>query len=462
MPFPTHDPFSGSNKAAFRRRRRKTHKSPTIPEIARQKIFPWFILIFVVIVTIMGVVAGWENIYQPNEFAINSITTPKSLDELGLSSTVISQRLSEKIQDVIRAARFQLQAPPEAMPDITIPGTGMSAQKLVAWINSFLPERWHRVITGEVVADNKFGTSYTLTLRLNGKPLKQQPLNSNDLRISLDRATQNLSEEILDNTDLYLAATAFILHKNPDKAEDRVDEILSTYPANSEQIRDAWNLKGYLAEQRSSIESARIYYRMANTSVSLDNLAGIILRACVRYPSSCDQDEILLLYRDAVKLKPWSSYAHFALGNYLYYVGNEQCTEKTRKALYAEAGREFETARNLDNTNGEAFAGLGSVDYLKRDSAWRYVSLGYMAAAIRLQARDNDPSEDLALLRNVERDPKSAGTYATNIDETNMFNEAAQRADRCARQNDVGQLVESMVVSPPHYTDELEVMAMPF
>ncbi|MFL9867864.1 hypothetical protein PQR67_27125 [Paraburkholderia fungorum] len=431
MPVPTQDPFSRGGKTVFRRRQVKKRPSRTIPQIAKRKLLPWVTLVLGFLLGVGVIVSILEGIYQPDGFTITTIDVPKTLLERGLSSTAVSERLSDNIQKIVADASQQLQGPPREPPDITIPTTGMSTQKLVAWINSYLPESWHHSINGEIISNDSSGQSFTVAFRMNGRALRKQTIYANDINTGLDHAMRQISMDIMEKIDLYLVTTALIVDSKYYEAEDRVDEILSTYPPDSRKIQAAWNLKGYLAEKRGDIVAAKKYYRIANTSTSMDNLAGIELNECMKDSEKCDIDEIQSIYQKAVDLKPESAYAHYALGNYLYQIGFEMCDSAKRDSVYLQSENELSKAIHLDGTDANAYAGMGLINYFKYDSSGRSVSLGYLAAAVRRNATDDNRKSQLTLLRIIEQDPR-VKLFAARNPEDNMIRNVAARDSACA------------------------------
>ncbi|RKF50892.1 tetratricopeptide repeat protein [Paraburkholderia fungorum] len=431
MPVPTQDPFSSDGRTVFRRRPAKKRRSRSIPQIAKRKVLPWITLVLGLLLGIGVVVSIYEGVYQPDGFTITTIDVPKTLLERGLSSTAVSERLSDNLQKIVADASQQLQGPPREPPDITIPTTGMSTQKFVAWINSYLPDSWHHSINGEIISNDLTDKSFTVAFRMNGRALRTQTIYANDINRGLDHAMRQISMDIMEKIDLYLATTAFIVDGRYDEAEDRVDEILSTYPPDSHKIQAAWNLKGYLAEKHWDTVAAKKYYRIANTSTSMDNLAGIEFNECMNGSATCDLEEIKSIYQKAVDLKPESAYAHYALGNYLYETGFVVCDSEKRKNVYLQSERELSNAIHLDGTDANAYAGMGLINYFKYDSSGRSVSLGYLAAAVRRNATDDNRKSQLSLLRIIEQDPR-AKLFAARNGEDNMLRNVAARDSTCA------------------------------
>ncbi|TDY23448.1 FCD domain-containing protein [Paraburkholderia sp. BL6665CI2N2] len=321
MAFLGRDPFSGSQKAVFRRRRRRSSSALTVPEIVKQKILPWVTLVLGGLVVIAGTTAMFKSIYRPNGLTINTILVPKTLSDRGLSSTAVSERLRDSIEKIAEDASYKLQQPPGELPDITVPGTSISIQKFVELASTWFPDEWHRSISGEIVTNDQASTSFTVTLRLNGKSLSRATINESNLNGELDRVMREFSIKVMEEINLYLAATALIMDNKFDQAEDRVDEILSVYPPNSPKVRAAWNLKGYIAEHRGELSSAIKYYRTANTSTSLTNLAGILEKECQSDISRCDELQLRNIYSEAIALNKNSAHAHYVFGIYLYNLG---------------------------------------------------------------------------------------------------------------------------------------------
>jgi hypothetical protein len=120
-----------------------------------------------------------------NSFIIGKIEVPKALSEIGYSSGVVGYQVRDEIYRVIHARpgtrgtvprgrtprMIETATPaveiPGDVPAITIPETGISLQSFIGYLESFMPEAWRHVVSGEIIKLGEQSSQFSMRLRLN-------------------------------------------------------------------------------------------------------------------------------------------------------------------------------------------------------------------------------------------------------------------------------------------------------
>ncbi|SAL86970.1 hypothetical protein AWB68_08223 [Caballeronia choica] len=456
MPFPFHDTFAGSRKAVFRRRRRKANtSSDSFVEVVRRKLLPWITTSLAFVFAAGIAYSAWNSLYQPQGVTISAIAVPKTLSDKGFTSDVIAEKIRDNLLKIYSTTPHAMAAMPKEPLDISIPGTGMSVRKLVAWVSAYFPESWHHIVSGEIVSDNSAETKFVITLRVNGKLLPTRTVDSGNLNDNLNSAVHILSRNLIEKVDLYQEAIALIKDERYADAEDIIDEMRSTLPSKSDRLGAVLNLKGYIVEHKpyvatpasnlnspksepANLAIARRYYAEANTSISLTNLGNLETNRCW-YASEETREYYCSLaehhFRAAIELAPESADAHYSLGNFLYDRAFNVCAPGKTTELLGQAVQEFNAAMQLDDTKAETYQGMALARYLGNEPVSHDIVLGYFAAASRRDSSNNSFRNQLSFLR-LEKDLRDPSTLLREIPVLNpdpLLDNIAKRRDKCSK-----------------------------
>jgi tetratricopeptide (TPR) repeat protein len=295
-------------------------------------------------------VAWWDK----NRLEIEPIGVTKKLTEDGFSVDVVTQRLRDAIKEVQdrtkivleKAGRIDVQ---EDMPDVTIPGTGISAHRVVRYL---LPESWQQKITGEFIMS---GAELSLRVRLNGEVVVSDVSTaSNAVDVLIDKAALKLVERMQP----YIAAVALLDMDDLSGAGQLADQIINSLPPEDEDVIQAYILKAIIAEHQQDAETAVAFYLKYPNSASARRSLGHF-----RYYYQNRLEEAISEIRQAIKLDPKNAQSHIELGDLLGYGGGAQ--NNTEEAI-----SEFRQAIRLDPKNPWSHTELG-----ERLIRWEHIKL---------------------------------------------------------------------------------------
>ena len=287
-------------------------------------------------------IAGNE-ITQKNRLEIETIGVPKKLTEDGFSTDVVTRRLRDAIKEVQNRAKTTLEKNRidvhEDISDVTIPGTGLSAENVAAWFRYLLPESWqHNKISGEFISS---GAELSVRVRLNGEVVFSDVSAAPDAVEGLiDRAALKLVER----TQPYIAAAALFQRDDFSSAVQLADQIIDSLPPEDEGVMQAYMLKRRIAERQKDVEKAAAFYR------KYPNSAAARLELGTLSYNQHKLEEAINEYQLAIQLNPKFAFPHHNLGNVFYDQGKRE-----------EAISEYRRAIQLNPNLAGPHVGLGDV-----------------------------------------------------------------------------------------------------
>jgi tetratricopeptide (TPR) repeat protein len=172
---------------------------------------------------------------------IEPLDVPKDLQDIGLTGTVLSQRLSDHIYALQQTARADdgtaeqaIVEIPKMQVDLQLPGTPWSMGSAIRYLKQTLQKRERR-IAGDVVP---VGKAYAIRLRTSNSNAIDIPVHFKDAR-GLDRTLDAAAEAVLALvTPIELAAILFSNERPKSgyqKTRKAIELHLSTKPAYSHQ-----------------------------------------------------------------------------------------------------------------------------------------------------------------------------------------------------------------------------------
>jgi len=309
---------------------------------------------------------------------IQSLSVPKSLADNGFGPEVASARLRDEIKEKITGANTSLRShdvlEQTEVPDVVIPGVGLSVQTLANDVSKFLglkPKGFD--ISGEFTIE---GGNLSLRLRANGNQFFTTP--GVDPRV-LDNLLGDAAEAVLHKTQPYVLAS-YLYGINKDAALAEANWIIANFPASDEQVSRSHYLKGRILANDLQHEAMGEY----KAAIALDpkfayphNGLGTVLNALGR------RDQAIAEYKAAIAIAPEYAYPHSGLGDTLNALGRRD-----------EAIAQYKAAIALDRKYADPHNGLGTVlDALgRRDEA-----IAEYETAIKLDPKDTRPRANLGM-----------------------------------------------------------------
>lgn len=242
---------------------------------------------------------------------ISDISVPSSLEDRGMSGTVIAQRILDHLHEISAGSKKQQSAitgseDQSQLPDIQLPLGGLDLNSLLSQVRGFLGYKDTK-ITGEITTDQQGdsdkGTPSTYLLRLR------------------------------------MAGHGMIYHSP--KASDNVDSLIDDAAVEIMHRFDPINLGFFLYKKKDYVNA----FRMTETAIANGapgddgwafNMRGMIQRDQRHYPEAVAQ------FREAIRREPKFVYAYNNLSQTLRLMGQlDEAAEVAGKAIeLAPKGRE--------------------------------------------------------------------------------------------------------------------------
>jgi tetratricopeptide (TPR) repeat protein len=282
-----------------------------------------------VVVWILGVIA--MTTFRRHSMDLQSLTVPKALADDGLSAEVVTRQLRDAINDVhgqatTTMAKTDVELQAEAT-SITIPKAGVSIESVAATLRRLLPGSWQHEVSGEFTQS---GTLLSMRLRVNGRIVFTETTNGPDApAILIKRGAFRLVEE----TEPFVAASWLYGDGSGDlaPADSAADRIILTFPAGSEIVARAYNLRGIIASSKGKLEDAAAFYAKASNLPDAWNNLGNLRAGHGR------DDEAIIDYRTAIQIDPRYAAAHHDLGLIWRKQGkDDEATAEFRTAIQIE------------------------------------------------------------------------------------------------------------------------------
>ena len=307
------------------------------------------------IVVISTIVSAFKS-----NVSVEPLSSPKSMSEAGLTANVAALRLRDAIKRVAEQAQSGEKLPeilPEAeLPDIVVPGVGVSVQTLATEIATFLGIKSHHKITGEFTT--REGQIF-VNLRFDGKLFFLNKKNFAENQIDdlmIEAARESL--KMIQPKDF-----AVLMYRNGDDMSvlSVVDSIIAAnlqcsshfwlmmrQTAACHDVVIAHNLKGLVLDRLKRREEAVFEYLKA---IELDrNFIWAYVDLGIALEHLEQWEQAIAEYKKAIKLDPKFIEAHTALHSVLMSLGRQE-----------EVISEYKKAIELDPKSIEAHIGLGSV-----------------------------------------------------------------------------------------------------
>jgi tetratricopeptide (TPR) repeat protein len=243
---------------------------------------------------------------------ISDISVPSSLEDRGMSGTVVAQRILDHLHEISAGSKKEQSAitgseDQSQLPDIQLPvGGGLDLNSLLSQVRNFLGYKDTK-ITGEIttdqIGDDDKGTpsTYLLRLRMAGQGMIYQSTKASD---QVDSLIDEAAIEIMHRFDPI--NLGFYLYKKKDYVN--AFRMTETAIANGAKGDDGWAF----------------------------NMRGMIQRDQRHYPEAVAQ------FREAIRREPNFVYAYNNLSQTLRLMGQlDEAAEVARKAIeLAPKGRE--------------------------------------------------------------------------------------------------------------------------
>jgi len=214
-------------------------------------------------------IAGWfiailaDMTLRRHTLDLKPISAPPRLADTGFTSTVVTQRLGESINELFEQARMlkvQTWINADVLPDMSsviIPKVGISVESIAGLIRGFLPKDWRHEVTGEFTL---VGDRLGLRLRLNGQTVYSE--SETDLGAA-EKLIKSGAFHVVEANRPLIAA---LLLLDVDKAAARAgaDNIIASSLPGDEDVKRAYNLKGRIATLEGKTDEAISQYRKAN------------------------------------------------------------------------------------------------------------------------------------------------------------------------------------------------------
>jgi len=242
---------------------------------------------------------------------ISDISVPSSLEDRGMSGTVIAQRILDHLHEISAGSKKEQSAitgseDQSQLPDIQLPVGGLDLNSVLSQVRSYLGYKDTK-ITGEITTDQEGdsdkGTPSTYLLRLR-------------------------------------MAGHGVIYQSP-KASENVDSLVDDAAAEIMHRFDPINLGFYLYKKKDYVNAIRMTETaIANGAPGDDgwafNMRGMIQRDQRHYPEAVAQ------FREAIRREPKFVYAYNNLSQTLRLMGQlDEAAEMARKAIeLAPKGRE--------------------------------------------------------------------------------------------------------------------------
>jgi tetratricopeptide (TPR) repeat protein len=252
-----------------------------------------------------------ERTLQRHNLLIDPIAVPGRLAEDGFTTDVVTQRLRDAIKELqdrtpTKVAKYRIDLS-ESIPDINIPRVSVTVGGVASWLHRLVPEDWQHEISGDFVLS---GSGLSVHLRLNGEVVFSEATIVSD---GVDRLIEKGALKVLQATQPSVAAGYFFATGDSTSAATLVDQIIASLPPDDENVKQAHNLKGLIAQRYDRLDEASSEYRHA---IQLDprfapphtNLGNVLRQ-------QGKMDEAIAEYRLATQLDPKSAAVHTNLGN---------------------------------------------------------------------------------------------------------------------------------------------------
>ncbi len=197
---------------------------------------------------------------------IAAVAVPKYLAEQGWTSAVVAQHLRAAILEVMDTAETSIPGPairlstdPTHDSYVSIKEFEFSPAILTEWLRSLFGNSHHNEVTADLIDGD--GSKLRLVLRYNNRevadPLERQGAEfakclASRFTTARSDAVPNVDALLMDgalrllklNYPYYIAAACY--RKEPKLALQMADQIIASYPPNSEIVARAYNLQGLI------------------------------------------------------------------------------------------------------------------------------------------------------------------------------------------------------------------------
>jgi tetratricopeptide (TPR) repeat protein len=262
-----------------------------------------------ILILIVAAYILYIEIFNSNAVYVNQISVPRGLADRGYSSSVVTQRLLDNVKvqyenatTTMRRKEFQL---PIDMPDVSVTPVGLSLESLAAFVRSLLPDSWRNDVSGEITIS---GGGVVFILRRNGSKFCSAREPSFE---AIDRMIEHCAQRVVAEVQPYIAALLAYRH-DLDEANKLAEGIIGSRARTDENVLYAYNLKGWIAQDKGLPEEAAAAYREAQQinprhPMPYNNL-GVLWHSLGR------DDDAIASYRAAIHVNSRFAAAHNNLG----------------------------------------------------------------------------------------------------------------------------------------------------
>jgi tetratricopeptide (TPR) repeat protein len=222
-----------------------------------------------------------------NVIVIDAFAAPKSYEELGFTSQVLSKRLSDEIQSIktevqtaggiYKEKELALASDEGALPDFVLPSTGLSLQTLVKLAQDILHKQPRRVDV-EITfpwasngsthpASGATDMSYVdITIRIAQGTFRELPLKTIRTKSDPNVFVAELAEKILRHVDPYLLAAYKFDKRDDSGARAIAQEMIDSKDGDPRFKAQAYSLLGHSSLMRMDLQGAFDAYTLSKKS----------------------------------------------------------------------------------------------------------------------------------------------------------------------------------------------------
>jgi len=293
---------------------------------------------------------------------VDPFTVPKSLEETGLSSVVMANRIGGALRHIEAAAQTQMKkdnltssVDEGSIPDVEIPGTKLGLKALVDTTRAVL-EIYPKHVSGDIVTVQAISTDdapiarprVMVTVYVTQGRSRSSGSSFTASADSVEALAQSTAEVILENVNPYVLAVHRCSHNEIEKAVELIERIARDPSSDPNHVEAAFNLWGSVLDDQRRYDDAIAKYKKANILDPKDafvyNNWGVALYNQRKY------DEAIVKYQKTISLDHGYAPAYSNWGLALYH-----------QRKYGDAIAKYHKAIDLDPKNASVYDNWGLV-----------------------------------------------------------------------------------------------------
>jgi tetratricopeptide (TPR) repeat protein len=347
---------------------------------------------------------------RKDAWQIGQITVPQSWEQQGYTSRVVADVILDEIERIRIDSTTELKrgfalTREDGLPEIEIPGAGVSAKAVLGYIRAILG-REPTNVSGEVVLSGDRDALLTLRVRGIDADHPAGPLSGpKEKPVELIRRGAAF---IVKQADPCALAAAYVVRKQVTDSLETVQYCLAHSP--KEEHSWAHSIWGWTLHERHDPAGAIEHYQKALAldpkNADAHNNWGYTLQV------QGDYDAAVPHFQQAIAIRPDFALPYENWGNLLRDLKR-----------FAEAAKTFEKAADVDAKNPAVYVEWGNALIDQNDvkaglakfaQAIEIVptsAAGYLAWADFLARQRDDPGAMAQYRRAIDADPKSSAAY---------------------------------------------------